>query len=76
MILDFLKEVVKRPTVLVGNSVGSLACVIAAAGFQSTNACKSLPLQTANSLVMIFTQFDLANDEQSLAETSSGGLCC
>jgi hypothetical protein len=33
LILDFLKEVVKRPTVLVGNSVGSLACVIAAAGF-------------------------------------------
>ncbi|KAF0922696.1 hypothetical protein E2562_001093 [Oryza meyeriana var. granulata] len=31
MILDFLDEVVKRPTVLVGNSVGSLACVIAAA---------------------------------------------
>ncbi|RLM98738.1 pheophytinase, chloroplastic [Panicum miliaceum] len=30
LILDFLKEVVKRPTVLVGNSVGSLACVIAA----------------------------------------------
>uniref|UniRef100_A0A0E0DRG8 AB hydrolase-1 domain-containing protein n=1 Tax=Oryza meridionalis TaxID=40149 RepID=A0A0E0DRG8_9ORYZ len=31
LILDFLNEVVKRPTVLVGNSVGSLACVIAAA---------------------------------------------
>ncbi|KAG8085600.1 hypothetical protein GUJ93_ZPchr0010g8720 [Zizania palustris] len=31
LILDFLDEVVKRPTVLVGNSVGSLACVIAAA---------------------------------------------
>ncbi|XP_034587858.1 uncharacterized protein [Setaria viridis] len=31
LILDFLEEVVKRPTVLVGNSVGSLACVIAAA---------------------------------------------
>ncbi|KAL6619222.1 hypothetical protein ACP70R_034361 [Stipagrostis hirtigluma subsp. patula] len=30
LILDFLDEVVKRPTVLVGNSVGSLACVIAA----------------------------------------------
>ncbi|XP_062181401.1 pheophytinase, chloroplastic [Phragmites australis] len=30
LILDFLEEVVKRPTVLVGNSVGSLACVIAA----------------------------------------------
>jgi hypothetical protein len=32
LILDFLDEVVRRPTVLVGNSVGSLACVIAAAG--------------------------------------------
>lgn len=31
LILDFLDEVVQRPTVLVGNSVGSLACVIAAA---------------------------------------------
>jgi len=30
LILDFLEEVVKRPAVLVGNSVGSLACVIAA----------------------------------------------
>ncbi|KAJ1262947.1 hypothetical protein BS78_09G147600 [Paspalum vaginatum] len=30
LILDFLAEVVGRPTVLVGNSVGSLACVIAA----------------------------------------------
>lgn len=30
LILDFLEEVVRRPTVLVGNSVGSLACVIAA----------------------------------------------
>ncbi|CAN6333035.1 unnamed protein product [Urochloa humidicola] len=31
LILDFLEDVVKRPAVLVGNSVGSLACVIAAA---------------------------------------------
>lgn len=30
LILKFLDEVVKSPTVLVGNSVGSLACVIAA----------------------------------------------
>ncbi|KAF5481535.1 hypothetical protein F2P56_002176, partial [Juglans regia] len=30
LILDFLKEIVQKPTVLVGNSVGSLACVIAA----------------------------------------------
>ncbi|XP_057793643.1 pheophytinase, chloroplastic [Salvia miltiorrhiza] len=31
LILDFLDEVVQKPTVLLGNSVGSLACVIAAA---------------------------------------------
>lgn len=31
LILDFLGEIVQRPTVLIGNSVGSLACVIAAA---------------------------------------------
>ncbi|GLT87187.1 hypothetical protein SLE2022_052840 [Rubroshorea leprosula] len=30
LILDFLDEVVQKPTVLIGNSVGSLACVIAA----------------------------------------------
>lgn len=30
LILDFLHEVVQKPTVLIGNSVGSLACVIAA----------------------------------------------
>nr|XP_010907547.1 uncharacterized protein LOC105034192 [Elaeis guineensis] len=30
LILDFLHEVIKKPTVLIGNSVGSLACVIAA----------------------------------------------
>ncbi|XP_031254511.1 pheophytinase, chloroplastic-like [Pistacia vera] len=30
LILDFLAEVVQKPTVLIGNSVGSLACVIAA----------------------------------------------
>ncbi|XP_051123547.1 pheophytinase, chloroplastic isoform X5 [Andrographis paniculata] len=31
LILDFLDEIVQRPTILMGNSVGSLACVIAAA---------------------------------------------
>lgn len=31
LILDFLNEIVQKPTVLIGNSVGSLACVIAAA---------------------------------------------
>ncbi|KAI8526474.1 hypothetical protein RHMOL_Rhmol12G0000200 [Rhododendron molle] len=30
LILDFLDEIVQRPTILIGNSVGSLACVIAA----------------------------------------------
>ncbi|XP_020091000.1 uncharacterized protein LOC109711998 isoform X2 [Ananas comosus] len=30
LILDFLDQVIKKPTVLIGNSVGSLACVIAA----------------------------------------------
>ncbi|XP_010553931.1 PREDICTED: uncharacterized protein LOC104823867 isoform X2 [Tarenaya hassleriana] len=30
LILDFVEEVVQRPTVLIGNSVGSLACLIAA----------------------------------------------
>ncbi|PON71823.1 Alpha/beta hydrolase fold [Parasponia andersonii] len=30
LILDFLDEIVQKPTVLVGNSVGSLACLIAA----------------------------------------------
>lgn len=32
LILDFINEVIKKPTVLIGNSVGSLACVIAASG--------------------------------------------
>lgn len=32
LILDFLDDIVQKPTVLVGNSVGSLACVIAASG--------------------------------------------
>ncbi|KAK9205438.1 hypothetical protein WN943_015705 [Citrus x changshan-huyou] len=32
LILDFLHEVIPKPTVLIGNSVGSLACVIAASG--------------------------------------------
>ncbi|KAJ0969379.1 hypothetical protein J5N97_022256 [Dioscorea zingiberensis] len=30
LILDFLDEVIKEPVILIGNSVGSLACVIAA----------------------------------------------
>ncbi|KAL7606232.1 pheophytinase, chloroplastic [Lactuca sativa] len=36
LILDFVDEIVQRPTVLIGNSVGSLACVIAAADGQQS----------------------------------------
>ncbi|KAH9781838.1 AB hydrolase-1 domain-containing protein [Citrus sinensis] len=36
LILDFLDEVVQKPTVLIGNSVGSLACVIAASESSQT----------------------------------------
>lgn len=32
MLLDFMKEVICEPTVLIGNSIGSLACTIVAAG--------------------------------------------
>lgn len=35
LILDFLDEIVQNPTVLIGNSIGSLACVIAASGIVS-----------------------------------------
>ncbi|EPS72021.1 hypothetical protein M569_02737, partial [Genlisea aurea] len=35
LILDFLDEIIQKPTVLLGNSVGSLACVIAASEFRS-----------------------------------------
>lgn len=37
LILDFVNQVIQRPTVLVGNSVGSLACVIAAADPSQTS---------------------------------------
>lgn len=40
LILDFLDQIVQEPTVLVGNSVGSLACVIAAS--ESNSSPKSL----------------------------------
>ncbi|OIV90703.1 hypothetical protein TanjilG_15089 [Lupinus angustifolius] len=36
LILDFLDEVIQKPTVLIGNSVGSLACVIAASDSNQT----------------------------------------
>lgn len=32
MLLDFTREVINEPTVLIGNSIGSLACTIVAAG--------------------------------------------
>ncbi|KAH0990715.1 hypothetical protein GBA52_002198 [Prunus armeniaca] len=38
LILDFLDEIVGEPTVLIGNSVGSLACVIAAASASASGA--------------------------------------
>jgi hypothetical protein len=31
-LVDFIKEVIGEPAVLVGNSIGSLACLIASAG--------------------------------------------
>ncbi|KAL2325356.1 hypothetical protein Fmac_024414 [Flemingia macrophylla] len=34
LILDFLNEVIQKPTVLIGNSVGSLACLIAASALE------------------------------------------
>lgn len=40
LILDFVEQIVKEPTVLIGNSVGSLACVIAAS--ESNSSPKSL----------------------------------
>lgn len=36
LILDFVDQIVKEPTVLIGNSVGSLACVIAASESNSS----------------------------------------
>lgn len=36
LILDFLEQIVQRPAVLIGNSVGSLACLIAASESSSS----------------------------------------
>ncbi|KZV33097.1 pheophytinase, chloroplastic [Dorcoceras hygrometricum] len=47
LILDFLNEIVQKPTVLLGNSIGSLACVIAAS-------------ESANSLVKGLVLFNCA----------------
>ncbi|XP_071711542.1 uncharacterized protein [Rutidosis leptorrhynchoides] len=44
LIVDFLDEIVQRPAVLVGNSVGSLACVIAAAGTYKNTLVQGLVL--------------------------------
>jgi hypothetical protein len=32
MLSDFIQEVIGKPTILIGNSIGSLACTIVAAG--------------------------------------------
>ncbi|KAJ4850018.1 hypothetical protein Tsubulata_014052 [Turnera subulata] len=42
LILDFLNEIVQKPTVLIGNSVGSLACVIAASDFLQQETSQTL----------------------------------
>lgn len=45
LILDFLDEIVQKPTVLIGNSIGSLVCVIAASsGMLSSSLVKGLVL--------------------------------
>ncbi|PKA54652.1 hypothetical protein AXF42_Ash000487 [Apostasia shenzhenica] len=44
LILDFLDQIIKKPTVLVGNSVGSLACVIAATSEARRNLVRGLVL--------------------------------
>ncbi|GAY34975.1 hypothetical protein CUMW_283000 [Citrus unshiu] len=43
LILDFLNEVIPKPTVPIGNSVGSLACVIAASGPPGPNPVQLMP---------------------------------
>lgn len=51
LILDFLDEIVQNPTVLIGNSIGSLACVIAASGIVSVpyvSHCRTLRLCISN----------------------------
>ncbi|XP_027079982.2 uncharacterized protein [Coffea arabica] len=44
LILDFVNEIIQRPTVLIGNSVGSLACLIAAAESSSWSLIRGLVL--------------------------------
>lgn len=44
LILDFVNEIIQRPTVLIGNSVGSLACLIAAAESSSRSLIRGLVL--------------------------------
>ncbi|XP_050938935.1 uncharacterized protein LOC103501331 isoform X3 [Cucumis melo] len=43
LVIDFVDQIIKKPTVLVGNSVGSLACVIAASD-SSRNLVRGLVL--------------------------------
>ncbi|XP_004495438.1 uncharacterized protein [Cicer arietinum] len=42
LILDFLDEVVQKPTVLIGNSIGSLACLTAASGIIKPDSSQTL----------------------------------
>ncbi|CAL1414144.1 unnamed protein product [Linum trigynum] len=50
LILDFLDEVVQKPTVLIGNSVGSLACVIAASESSRALVCGLVLLNCAGGM--------------------------
>lgn len=43
LILDFVEEIIQKPTVLIGNSIGSLACLIAASE-NKTKAVRGLVL--------------------------------
>ncbi|KAK1301101.1 hypothetical protein QJS10_CPB13g01052 [Acorus calamus] len=50
LILDFLDEIVQKPTVLIGNSVGSLACVIAASESTGGLVCGLVLLNCAGGM--------------------------
>eukprot|EP00252_Welwitschia_mirabilis_P007909 TRINITY_DN19608_c0_g1_i6.p1 TRINITY_DN19608_c0_g1~~TRINITY_DN19608_c0_g1_i6.p1 ORF type:complete len:282 (-),score=35.00 TRINITY_DN19608_c0_g1_i6:69-914(-) len=45
LVLEFIRDVIKEPTVLVGNSVGSLACLIAAAESRAEAQAKGSVVQ-------------------------------
>lgn len=82
LILDFLDEVVQRPTVLLGNSVGSLACVIAAAGVFQFSLCIwmkkycSLPkILDINYLEPIVKSFELIFSPDRIESVPSTRAC-